>query len=134
YAVSTIAAPPNRPPVFTSTPIVDAQVNTAYRYQAQATDADGDALTFALVSGPAGLTVDPSTGLVGWTPAAAQLGTQAVTLSVADGHGGSADQVYQVVVGNEPGTRAPVFVSEPPTQFNLSGQSNPPSGRVDPTR
>src|SRR5262245_28737655 len=134
YTVSVITAPPNRPPVFTSTPVVDAQVNMAYRYQAQSTDPDGNAPTFALVSGPAGLSVDRSTGRVSWTPAAAQLGTQAVTLRVADDHDGSAVQVYQVRVGNQPGNTPPVFVSEPPTQFNLPGQSNPPSGRVDPTR
>ena len=43
---------PNRPPVFTSVPIVSGNVNTAYTYQATATDADNDPLTFALVSGP----------------------------------------------------------------------------------
>jgi RHS repeat-associated protein len=134
FVLSVTEPPPNRPPVFTSIPVVDASVNTAYRYQAQATDADGDALNFSLVSGPAGLTVDPATGLVGWTPAASQLGTQAVTLRVADGHGGSAEQVYQVQVGNEPGNHAPLFISEPPTQFNLPGQSNPAGGTVDPTR
>jgi hypothetical protein len=38
----------NTPPVFTSTPVVDANVNTAYTYQATATDIDGDTpLTFA---------------------------------------------------------------------------------------
>src|SRR5262249_62368486 len=62
YTVSVITAPPNRPPVFTSTPVVDAQVNMAYRYQAQATDPDGNAPTFALVSGPAGPSVGPATG------------------------------------------------------------------------
>jgi RHS repeat-associated protein len=133
YALSVIAPPPNRPPVFTSVPAVDGSVSTAYSYQARAADPDDDPLTFSVVSGPTGLTVDPSTGLVDWTPTAAQLGTQAVTLRVADGHGGSADQVYQILVGNEPGNHAPVFVSEPPTQLNLPGPGNPPSGTVDPT-
>ena len=38
YAVAVIAAPPNRPPVFTSVPVVSATVGTAYPYQATATD------------------------------------------------------------------------------------------------
>src|SRR5205807_4314942 len=50
YVLSVIEPPPNRPPLFTSTPVVDSQVNTAYVYQAQASDADDDPLTFSLTS------------------------------------------------------------------------------------
>ena len=39
---------PNRLPVFTSTPVVDANVNTPYTYQARAVDPDGDSLKFTL--------------------------------------------------------------------------------------
>src|SRR5262249_29694385 len=49
YTITAITAPPNRPPVFTSTPVVDANVNTAYTYQATAVDPDGDPLKFALL-------------------------------------------------------------------------------------
>ena len=58
YVVSVITPPPNRPPVFTSVPVVDANVNTAYAYQATATDPDGDPLTFAVQAGPDGLTIE----------------------------------------------------------------------------
>ena len=50
-----------------------------------------------------------------------------------DGQGGSAEQTYQVQVGNEPGNTPPVFVSQPPTQESLPEPSNPPVGVVDPT-
>jgi hypothetical protein len=80
YTIGAIAAPPDRPPVFTSAPVVDASVNTPYSYQATAHDPDADPLAFSVVSGPPGLTIDPAGGLVKWTPAAAQLGVQDVTL------------------------------------------------------
>src|SRR5262249_38052762 len=82
----------------------------------------------------AGLTVDPATGLVSWTPAAAQVGLQDVTLRVTDGNGGAAGQGYQVGVGQDPANTPPGFVTDPPTPFNPPGGSNPASGSVDPTQ
>ncbi len=133
YVLSVIEAPPNRPPVFTSTPIVDAQVNTAYQYQAEAADADGDALTFALVSGPAGMTVSAA-GLVSWTPTGDEADAQNVVLGVDDGHGGAAVQAYRIALGQEPGNTAPVIVSTPVTVFDVPSFPDPPSGDVSPGR
>jgi RHS repeat-associated protein len=127
YTITVIAAPPNRPPVFTSTPVVDGNVNTPYSYQATATDPDGtkptdptgETLTYSVVSGPQGLSVNPSTGLVTWTPTVAQLGTDSVTLQVDDGRGGTATQSYTVAVQPQTGNVAPVFVSQPATTLEL---------------
>ena len=71
YTLSAINPPPNRPPIFTSTPVVDAAVNTPYRYDADATDPDSDTLTYNLVLGPEGMKVNPETGIVEWTPPSA---------------------------------------------------------------
>ncbi len=68
WTLSVIDAPPNRPPIFTSTPVVDAAINTPYQYDADAIDLDGDNLTYKLALGPEGMTVDPTTGEVKWTP------------------------------------------------------------------
>jgi RHS repeat-associated protein len=122
YVLSVIPAPPNRPPVFTSVPVVSANVNTAYAYQATATDPDGDALTFSVVNGPQGLTVNATSGLVGWTPTAAQLGTFPVTLRVSDGQGGTATQAYSIRVEQEGGNHPPVIVS-PPVTTAVAGQT-----------
>ncbi len=48
YDLSVIEPPPNRPPLFTSLPVVSAHVNTPYSYQATAEDPDGDPLTYSL--------------------------------------------------------------------------------------
>jgi RHS repeat-associated protein len=115
YALSVITPPPNRPPVFTSVPVVSANVGTAYAYPATASDPDGDPLTFSLVSGPSGMTVTPTTGAVNWTPTTAQLGPQSVTLQVDDGRGGTARQTFTVQVEGQPGNHPPVIVTDPVT-------------------
>ncbi|MCW5319219.1 hypothetical protein GTQ43_38200 [Nostoc sp. KVJ3] len=111
YSLSVIDAPPNRPPVFTSTPVVDAAINTSYTYQANASDADDDSLSFSLLSAPQGMTVDANTGIVSWTPTALQLGTYDVTLAVADARGGTAQQAFKVQTQGQPGNHAPIIIT-----------------------
>ncbi|KYC34733.1 hypothetical protein WA1_49275 [Scytonema hofmannii PCC 7110] len=120
FTLSVIDAPPNRPPVFTSTPIVDAAINTNYTYQAIAFDADRDTLTFSLVNKPEGMTVNPSTGVVSWTPNGNQLDTYDVTLAVTDGKSGTAQQVFKVKTQMEPGNHAPIIIGNPITQFGIT--------------
>ncbi len=109
--------------MFTSTPVVDANVTTAYTYQATATDPDpGETLTFSVMSGPQGLAIGATSGLVTWTPTAGQLGIQNVTLEVDDGHGGTAAQAYAINVQQQQGNEPPVIVSQPVTTAT-AGQS-----------
>ncbi|MBD2491385.1 Ig-like domain-containing protein [Aulosira sp. FACHB-615] len=120
YTLSVIDAPPNRPPVFTSTPIVDAKINTPYTYQLVAQDADRDSLTFSLVNGPQGMTIDPNTGVVNWTPTGTQLGTYNVVFAVTDGRGGVAEQAFQVRTQAQAGNYAPTIISEATTSAYIS--------------
>ena len=39
-----------------------------YSYDVQAIDPDNDLLTYSLVNNPAGMTINPSTGLISWVP------------------------------------------------------------------
>src|SRR5262249_23167822 len=119
YTVSTITAPPNRPPPVTSTPPGQGNRNTAYAYPATAPDKDGDPLSFFLTSGPGGMSVSRDTGLVTWTPAASQFGADDVTLTVSDGRGGTATQSYTVNVLQDPKNPPPRIVSDPVTQYNI---------------
>lgn len=101
----------NQPPVFTSTPVVQAPVGGAYAYQATASDPDDDPLTFALLDGPAGLSADAS-GLVTWDFALP--GTELVVLEVSDGQGGAATQAWLLAVGEASGgPGAPVLIGSP---------------------
>ena len=82
----------NRPPAFVSTPVTFAALGAAYRYAARAVDPDGDAVTYSLLHGPGGLTVDASSGAVTWAGAAA--GVFPVGIAALDGRGGRSAQSY----------------------------------------
>jgi hypothetical protein len=107
---------PTTPPVFTTVPVIETHAGWTYRYDAQATDPDGDPLTYSLLSGPQFMTVDPTTGQVNWLPAEADLGVHPVILHVHDGRGGRAEQRYFLSVTETPPNRPPYFVSVPVTR------------------
>jgi RHS repeat-associated protein len=132
FVLSVVAGSVNYPPVFTSTPVVDGKVNTPYSYQAAASDLDGDTLTFSVVSGPAGLTINATTGLVLWTPTDAQVGSQTVKLQVTDAGGLSAVQTYTVLVLPQVGDRPPVFLTTPVTTVAANATYAYPSKAMDP--
>lgn len=99
-AYDLLAAGTNHPPQITSTPVTAATEGVAYAYDVNATDPEGDALTYSLTQAPAGMTIDAATGLITWTPGAAQVGMQAVTVKVADAPGLSASQSYAISVAS----------------------------------
>jgi large repetitive protein len=89
-------------PSFTSVPVTAAQVGVAYGYTVHATDVVQNGLVYSVFSGPTGMTVDPSTGVVTWTPTAGQVGTQAVDLRATDVAGNMLDQTFNVAVSLAP--------------------------------
>ncbi len=109
-------APLDGAPYFTTAPRTRADVGQPYAYDAAAEDPDGDTLTYALVQGPAGMTVESATGLVGWTPSPSDRGSHTVVIRAADGLGGSATQRYALDVGDGSSNSPPYFTSAPPTR------------------
>ncbi len=69
-----------------------------FSYQVTAEDPDGDPLTFALLVGPPGMTIDPQGGLIEWWVTSKELGVHDVTVEVTDGQGGSDSQSFQVEI------------------------------------
>ena len=122
----------NRPPAFTSKPNNEAIPGQAYVYQATASDPDNDALTFSLLTGPAGMSVDPTRGKVTWSPQTSDLGNQAVLLQVDDGHGGTAQQQYTVSTIVAPPNRPPLFTSTPVVVGNVNTPYAYQATAVDP--
>jgi len=55
----------NRPPEIKSTPSTEI-VNGKYTYKVEASDPDGDVLTFSLEESPAGMAIDPAAGIIKW--------------------------------------------------------------------
>src|SRR5262249_44841740 len=109
------------PPVFsTPAPAAPAVVGLPYQHQFRTQDADGDAVTYRLDAFPAGMTVDPITGLLGWIPSAAQAGTHDVTVTALDGPPGNRSSLsfaLQVLAAapNDP----PAITSAPRTSIGL---------------
>ena len=83
FNVST-SAKANHGPTITSIPPTEAYIGIVYRYQIVATDADQDPLSYRLVMGPIGMTVDAATGLTTWTPSTYQVGFISAIVSVTD--------------------------------------------------
>jgi len=116
--VNVELVPTNIPPIFTSLVPENpkAQVGKAFYYQAIAQDPDGDTLTYSLVTGaPSGVSINPQTGLVTWTPNNSQLGTREFTLKVADGKGGETTQTLALTVNVVTPNQAPLITSTPRT-------------------
>jgi putative Ig domain-containing protein len=61
----------NHAPTVTTPPNGSVTLGNPYRYDVQASDSDGDPLTYALTGTvPSGMTIDASTGRIIWTPTA----------------------------------------------------------------
>ncbi len=87
-AFTVIVLEINQPPELASVPTqtIEALKPMVVRLSAKDADLPAQKLTFALVDGPAGMSVDPIAGIVSWTPSIAQASTtNLVTVSVNDG-------------------------------------------------
>jgi YD repeat-containing protein len=88
----------NLPPRITSDPPTLALAGALYAYQVEAVDPDHDPLSFSLGVAPAGMAVDPATGLVTWTPDDADVGDNPVAVEVRDARGLSDIQSFTLRV------------------------------------
>ena len=77
----------NNAPIISSAAPNSVVIGDSLAYQIEATDIDGDPITFHLMSGPSGLTMTPG-GLVQWTPTAASTDFDEVVVEVRDNQGG----------------------------------------------
>ncbi len=98
FAITVDGGSANQSPIITSFPSTLAKAGEEYRYSVLATDADADTLSFALLTMPAGMVIDNSSGEIVWTPSQDQVGTNAVSIRVDDANGGIATQEFVVVV------------------------------------
>jgi len=86
----------NTPPAIISTPVTEGEAGVAYAYDVDATDANGDLLAYYLLVSPAGMQMDAVTGEISWTPS--KVGDFPVTVEVADGQRGYANQSWSIAV------------------------------------
>jgi len=106
----TIAAP-NRAPVLTTPAAQSSTQGQAASLTLQASDADGDALTFIATGLPPGLAIGSGNGVISGTPSAA--GSYNVVVSVQDSRGATASASFTWTVLTAPTAISPVLA--PPT-------------------
>ncbi len=91
----------NTAPIITTTAVTQVYENQAYSYDVDATDPDGDTLTYSLTQ-PTWLSIDSTTGLItGTAPSVNQDTDYTVNIEVSDGNGGTDTQTYTLTVKNK---------------------------------
>ena len=87
FGINVVAAPSsNTAPVISGSPSTRVDANTAYSFRPTASDANGDALTFAISGKPSWASFNTSTGQLSGTPSSSHLGSfPNIVISVSDG-------------------------------------------------
>ncbi|MCA9128356.1 MAG: VCBS repeat-containing protein, partial [Planctomycetales bacterium] len=116
YKLSTYAELNLAPSKFTSTPVGTIEAGKIYRYLAQATDPEGQPLTYSILSGPESMTIDATRGAVTWLTDNKSVGNHRITLRAQDPYGLSVDQTFDLAVVTGLANRPPNFVSDPVTE------------------
>lgn len=122
--------PPNTAPQVSGTPASTVVAGTTYLFQAQASDADGDALSFSATGLPAWATLNSQTGQISGTPAEANVGTTAdIVISVSDGEATASLPTFRITITSAlpppvtpppPTNRAPVISGTPASSVTAS--------------
>jgi len=85
----------NSSPTIISSPPVSV-TGGVYEYQVQASDADGDPITYTLEQSPPGMSIAEQTGRIHWTPNAQ--GTYRIKVVAQDNRGGFAAQDFELSI------------------------------------
>jgi len=109
--------PVNYAPIITSIPIETAIMGVKYIYGVEATDPDGDTLTYSLTTNPDGMAIDSSTGVISWIPTA--VGAYDITVEASDGEL-SDSQGFTIIVSTVGITKIEVL---PETMTLFEGES-----------
>ncbi len=122
----------NQAPNITSTPLFVANVGSPYQYQIQASDPDGQSLTYQLIESPQGMTINANTGLVQWnTPIT---GNYKVVVAAFDSQGLGVTQGYTLAakVNSLPVIRStnPPTGAIPGVAYRYDIQATDPDGGI----
>lgn len=116
------AEPTNSPPTIAGSPETKATVANAYRFQAKASDADGDSLRYQIANKPVWAHFDGGAGRLEGTPADEHVGTyRNIRVSVTDGVSTSSLPPFTITV-DAIGERQVTLSWDPPTE-NTDGSA-----------
>ena len=112
----------NRPPVFASNPFSEPGVTAGQAYSANistnASDPNGDTISFSKISGPAWLNVAANGALSG-TPLSPDVGTNSFTVNAKDPSNASANALMNIIVSSAPSILAAAALQNA-TNLNLT--------------
>jgi hypothetical protein len=111
--------PANTPPTISGAPATAVTVGQAYSFQPAASDANGDALSFAISNRPSWASFSTSTGRLTGTPAAGNVATYSnIVISVSDGRASAALPAFSIQVRSD--NRAPTISGSPATSVQAT--------------
>jgi hypothetical protein len=73
-----------------------------FTMQIKATDSDGDTLSYELLGGPEGMTIDNKSGMVNWPLKGNNGGDYPIKVKITDGHGGETTYQLTATIPKEP--------------------------------
>lgn len=119
----------NRAPVIATNPPASREISSAgsFTYDVNATDPDGDPISYILLSNPGFVSINSATGLITTSQSAKPAGTYSVTLQVRDSLGATAQQTFDLKIV---GASTPITPSTPTTP---SSTTTTPAPDKEPT-
>jgi hypothetical protein len=118
----TVKTPANDPPTISGAPATSVNAGSAYGFQPNGSDPDGDTLTYSIQNSPSWATFNTSTGRLSGTPTAAHAGSYAnIVISVSDGAASASLPAFTITVA-QPSTGSATLSWTPPTQ-NTDGSA-----------
>jgi len=108
---------PNTAPQVSGTPATSVTAGTTYLFQVQASDVDGDVVTFNATGLPAWATLNSQTGVLSGTPAEGDVGTTAnIVITVSDGEASASLPAFQISIASAlPPPATPPATNRAPT-------------------
>jgi len=87
-------------PIFTSQPVTSLAQFATYNYDANTNDEAGTGASYSLPTAPAGMTINPTTGVVSWQPTQEQInvGSAAVEIQATDAAGNVSTQSFTITL------------------------------------
>ena len=119
FSITVVAT--NSLPIISGAPATSATVGVAYSFVPNASDPDGQTLTFAILNKPSWAQFNSSTGRLYGTPASSNVGsTSGIVISVSDGRDSVALPAFSLAVVNPVPQGSATLSWSPPTS-NVDG-------------
>ena len=118
--INPIVIPPtNVSPVITYSPVTSVNEGANYNYHVIATDADGDTLTYSLISAPSWLSINTGTGVISGTAPLVSVDTNyIIVVGVSDGVNSIVTETYTLTVIDTSTPQNPQITIISPEQGN----------------